>query len=441
MKTIPAFKGTVFSGFCLSSWQSGNKNGNNNGCTSSRSQQLHRLSNDRRLQSLKERQAAVRNEKQLISQALKAVDTSPGLRLNKKVCFGSDDEETEKPTLNGNKRASTNDFTRITKDSGKTPLFDVDDTDSDDCDVGFRVRFEGKSAENLLKLEASFGGDQRFRLDDRFAENDVVSENRQEREAEVDSEKATNLRLLEDVLGKPVISARGAKKKRKLPMIRYDPDNPEHSRFELRKSPKVTEEKELPINNHPSAGDTPIEGNSETRDNDSAGIDDQKLQRYFVMEKSFAESLRMKEEPKKPFSLLASLGREVPENLPVHPKTISAETESLKGWQKSLIASQRFHKPTEDVRETEEDEGLSLKNESAKMAQSNSGRTFFFEAGDPRLLKAVQRFRRTQSLQIIRNKWEKYRPSLVKVLLELLLSASIVYAFPIISALTLEMIM
>ena len=45
----------------------------------------------------------------------------------------------------------------------------------------------------------------------------------------------------------------------------------------------------------------------------------------------------------------------------------------------------------------------------------DDGCWFFLDADDPVVSKAVQRFRRTEDVEVVKTKWSKYRDSIVKV--------------------------
>ncbi|VDP12284.1 unnamed protein product [Heligmosomoides polygyrus] len=89
--------------------------------------------------------------------------------------------------------------------------------------------------EKLMKLEARFNSDSRFKLDEKF----VSSGSDDEDESEVVQERAKNLEVLSKVLGNTGSS--GHPKAR--PFTRFDPFNEEHVRWVMKEEVSVLNEK------------------------------------------------------------------------------------------------------------------------------------------------------------------------------------------------------
>ncbi|XP_074645070.1 uncharacterized protein LOC141901617 isoform X1 [Tubulanus polymorphus] len=140
----------------------------------------HELDNKKRLESLRLRGKEASVKKLAIQAALKQVDSQP---LNKRVVFDSEDEDMESlPEVSTNnieqpkiKKVKSAKNKKV--EDSKPKLFDSDDSDDDNAGSSdsdnqdmFRERpqFEGKSGQQLMKLQNKIGTDERFRMDKRF---------------------------------------------------------------------------------------------------------------------------------------------------------------------------------------------------------------------------------------------------------------------------------
>ena len=139
-------------------------------------------------------------------------------------------------------------------------------------------KLKGKSAEKLTKLQMTYGGDDRFKLDDTFLdEKDQVDED----EFEMEQEKERQLRLLSMVVGRdiPVKHSTTKAQTTAMPFQRFDPFNPEHIAW--MKTQK---------NNEPEVEDAPKPESKEVEK--PAPIIDER--RFFSIDQDFVDELRAK---------------------------------------------------------------------------------------------------------------------------------------------------
>lgn len=146
-------------------------------------------SEERRLQSLLEKRELERRRQCVVSETLKKVDLTEGTGLNKKIRFDSDDDDDDNPpaptSATAGKDASTNGATRDAAKASSSAsgskkerpaLFD-DDGDEDDVEDGdqafaLKPHFFGKKGAELMALESRYGGDDRFKLSDKFLDEE-----------------------------------------------------------------------------------------------------------------------------------------------------------------------------------------------------------------------------------------------------------------------------
>lgn len=249
------------------------------------------LSNEKRLGALFERQKSAAAQKDIIKDALKALDcpmrSGDGM---KHIVFDDneddvDDSVTEKTVdavgekISGSKASS---WLGLEGDSDEDSGQMTDDFDSDhDKDaklVKEKPQFEGKAGEELFKLQKTYFGDKRFVLDSRFLESDeddeaaaddyrerVTGERKRVKSKEpmnthdeddtsrsLKEEKEMELRVLGSILGTDLraefdqeeiqVKESGF---RNLEAVRYDPSREDHKQFErVNTEPEKEEEEE-----------------------------------------------------------------------------------------------------------------------------------------------------------------------------------------------------
>lgn len=111
----------------------------------------------------------------------------------------------------------------------KTRLFDDEGDDEMHTDFQLREQFEGKQGHKLFQLQSRYRNDSRFKLDSRFLEDDQNGDYNMQ-EMDINEEKKKQYEILEQVLGRKVNDTRRERKA----MLRFDPSQPEHSKYELK---------------------------------------------------------------------------------------------------------------------------------------------------------------------------------------------------------------
>uniref|UniRef100_H2Z0H6 Nucleolar protein 8 n=1 Tax=Ciona savignyi TaxID=51511 RepID=H2Z0H6_CIOSA len=186
----------------------------------------HEDSNEKRLNSLKQRREEGKKAKELIQISLKKGNTS-----NKHIKFDSDSE--------------TEHFNEDEKLKKKSNADNVLGFDSDDEDLnGFQIKpqFHGRDGQKLLEMQSSVGADSRFKIDDRFmVENEVL-----EPEDDDKTELQRNLSVLHQVVGSKAMATRKKGIQFSDPTDkRYDPSRKGHADMEVQpaKSKKAERKK------------------------------------------------------------------------------------------------------------------------------------------------------------------------------------------------------
>ncbi|GFR11928.1 uncharacterized protein TNCT_510821 [Trichonephila clavata] len=145
-------------------------------------------------------------------------------------------------------------------DKNKLTLFDSDGEDNYENDFNIRPQFEGEKGQKLLERNSYLSS--RFKLDERFKEDDD-EEIPKIPVTEEQEEKIKNMKILESILGYEVVekyNTEGQKLMKRNKMVRFDPEDKNASELletpvekppkEPRKKQKVeekTEEKEIPV--------------------------------------------------------------------------------------------------------------------------------------------------------------------------------------------------
>ncbi|GJQ76196.1 hypothetical protein Trydic_g1939 [Trypoxylus dichotomus] len=263
-------------------------------------------SDQRRLHSISEMKKAYQQKKNAIKAALMNVDTTP----NNKVIFTDDDhDQAENSSL-----INTN-VENVKNNVDRKLLFQDEDDDMDDKEFNFDVKeqFQGKEGRKLMELQLKFKNDKRFALDERFLEDDQIFEDEEDTTKNAykpelsdeandapevtEEEKQKELAILEEVLGKKLskskdIDVSKRKSTKSLGMVRFDPANPEHSKYVLKQEDQV---KEKPKKKKELVSTTTIKED----------------ERPVVSKKTFYEvedNLKQALEQDKPFSLLSLFG-------------------------------------------------------------------------------------------------------------------------------------
>ncbi|KRT78311.1 hypothetical protein AMK59_8187, partial [Oryctes borbonicus] len=225
-------------------------------------------------------------------------------KSNNKVIF-TDDDYNQDYEINSNEA-------KIKNNRDKRLLFQDEDDDEEDKVFNFDVKeqFQGKKGRKLMELQLKFKNDKRFTMDERFLEDDQISENeehatspelRNEVQDEVEvtaEEKQKELSILEEVLGKKLRKNKDdgvstKKPSKSLGMVRFDPSNPEHSKYILKQAEPVKEKLK------------------KKKEQLVSSTIDKEGQRPVVSKETFyevKENLKSTLEQEKPFSLLSLFG-------------------------------------------------------------------------------------------------------------------------------------
>ncbi|XP_076268324.1 putative RNA-binding protein CG14230 isoform X2 [Rhynchophorus ferrugineus] len=188
--------------------------------------------NIKRLQSLQNMKKGYNIQQNLIREALSNVDN----KANKKIVF------------NGNNKADSLSLKGDTKQNSphQRLLFDNDSESENEIHIedNFKVKeqFQGKSGQKLLELQSKYKNDKRFKLDERFIEDkdqDEAMETEPNLEEALEAEKDTQLKILEEVIGKKVrreqtVETKNSDSAKRKTMRRFDPTQPEHMDLEIK---------------------------------------------------------------------------------------------------------------------------------------------------------------------------------------------------------------
>ncbi|RUS88751.1 hypothetical protein EGW08_003468 [Elysia chlorotica] len=220
----------------------------------------HKAANEKRLEAVKQQAKQRQQQQQLMQQALRSVDSQENNK--KRIVFDSSDDDNEnedRPKDNvplATEKISNPAEGKNQEISGPS-LFassDDDESDEDNFDEMFKSKpqFEGKKGEKLLKLENRIA-DKRFTLDAKFADSDSDEEEDNDKDqaeasdasedagrdtkvsadadltSKLKEEKSSNLKVLEDVVGKSTLDrfsdkiSRNTKKIIDMNSVRFDP--------------------------------------------------------------------------------------------------------------------------------------------------------------------------------------------------------------------------
>ncbi|XP_056645944.1 probable RNA-binding protein CG14230 [Diorhabda sublineata] len=251
--------------------------------------------NLKRLESLKLLKQGYQNQKNLIKSALSNVDSAS----NNKIVF---DDNSFNPNVNNIKQTSV-DEDKSDGRKNKNTLF-VESDSEEDFEANFTVKkhFQGKEGQKLLELQSKYKNDKRFTLDQRFLDNEQEEEdaephNIDNEDISLEAEKKKEYEILEEVLGKKITRKAEIQSTSNKSMLRFDPSQPEHSKFVIPKPlPEKKEQKRKRKNS-----DTEI--TEEKRAEEKAPPEVSKEVFYKVV-----DNLKQSFEEKKEFSLLSMFG-------------------------------------------------------------------------------------------------------------------------------------
>nr|XP_002739515.1 PREDICTED: nucleolar protein 8-like [Saccoglossus kowalevskii] len=401
----------------------------------------HKNDNEKRLESIREKQRSTQKQKSAIQDALASVDSNK--KMGQYIVFDSDEEsesesepqpqpqpqpesESESEStgtidLKDTDAVSAGDAedlkkTKKTKDA--LTLFDSDsssndddddDDDSDEDRFQIKPQFEGKSGGKLMSLQSRFGMDERFKIDERFQESDEEDKsekmkNKEDSDSDATEnedydlvkEKASQLSILQDIVGTKALLKFSAKSKgsfKDMASLHFDPTRKDHSEFEtkikderLKKKDKKSEKKKDEEDPPEVTKDKYFEVSEEIKDGFSA-------------EKPFS------------FSFLPDDGQQTGDKMETEYTTSSV---SKSPWQPKLF---RYDSTDEEIEEDDPiDETVSkqhsneTEDKSQNVEDKTSRPTFFFHLNDPRLIEGPKLFCRPSNETEITKKWKETIP-------------------------------
>ncbi|XP_035219037.1 uncharacterized protein LOC118192235 isoform X2 [Stegodyphus dumicola] len=272
-------------------------------------------------------------------------------------------------------------FEDVSKEENKLKLFDSDN-EEDNYDDAFNIRpqFEGPRGQQLLEMSSELSS--RFKLDERFKDDD----HEQFEKEEENDEMKKNLKILESVLGHEVIpkhNTEGKAKKRQL--MRFDPEDENASKYMKRnevsdeKKPKKINKKNKCDQN--TAEEIPI--SSERYTEVSCNLKD-------VLNSASA-----------PFSLSQKFNT-------------SAEPLAQESHRNDFFSSENTEAAHFDSRTQSDD--VTPKKEKPIIFESKvlKKERFFVSEGDPRL-KGVDFFMCHKPLDVIKEEWKLNREEVLEI--------------------------
>ncbi|EFP04749.1 hypothetical protein CRE_29871 [Caenorhabditis remanei] len=344
-------------------------------------------------------------------------------KATKRIVFESESEDEEEEKTAENKQKSTK---SSSSSSSKRPkLFeDSGDEDGQEKDDEFEIknRHSGPKGEQLMKMEARFNSDPRFKLDDKFAESDSdddgnEAENAEKQEMKIEKDK--NRELLSKILGKSVEekkpkTAETATLKAR-PFTRFDPENPEHvawmKEFEASKNPhkakKTTETEDKAKDSDDEEKEDESEKNAEKEafegenDVESGDEDFEKAEIFFKMDEGFTKEMKERKETGESsaggFSFLSMMGRKYEDEVD------EEEVETV--IEKNELVEKKKSKPVDKMEHVEK----------ALLKVKVSTKFFVDPLSDEKIKSLAANFRRTQTVEKVIDKWAPHRDAIFKL--------------------------
>eukprot|EP00794_Sanderia_malayensis_P007114 gene7114-7918_t len=225
------------------------------------------FSEEKRQKYLTEREKIEKERRSLVKNALQNIDLkNEDDSTQKHVKFDSSDDNltTEDDVVRHDNK--TQEFQKVTGNAavswlGLDSSEGSDDDNDDDVKMSYeknfnlKPQFEGEQGERLFKLQKKMGLDARFKIDERFLENEDNADNDVKKDEERDNfegnvdandednnydlktEKMNALSILEKILGKkPSSLAKEAQQTDPMPhnLVRYDPLREDHVVYEVK---------------------------------------------------------------------------------------------------------------------------------------------------------------------------------------------------------------
>ncbi|KAK6617261.1 hypothetical protein RUM44_005592 [Polyplax serrata] len=192
----------------------------------------HINDNEKRRKALKEKVKVKCNQAEIIKQALSTVSLHK--TQTKKIWFSQVDcagDSSIQIKQNQGNAFHTNGANE------KKQLFDGSSSgEEEEFNVEEKAQFKGKKGFELLKLQGSYGNDERFKIDKRFLDENEDETMKQNENLCDETEQLEDLTALLGQSNKlPKL------KKRKYEMIRYDVSNKEHEKYEVKQEKFLNE--------------------------------------------------------------------------------------------------------------------------------------------------------------------------------------------------------
>lgn len=332
----------------------------------------HVESEKKRLLSLKRKKEAFKVKEQFIRDALKNVDNQKA----NKIVFDDNIEETI--------------VSKKQKKIAKALFDDEDDTEEvtwSNKDFDTKKNLDPK----YMKLQASFGNDSRFTLDERFLEKDEEDGENEKEDSEYDlqKEKEWQYNILEDVLGAPVGTNKSKDQEpmKKYAMIRYDPTEDKHKEYELttaqiESSTKTKKKKKKTEMLKENNEDEPVVVSKDV---------------YYSVSDTLSKSLK----PQGEFSLLKKYGKEIDNTEKVENVAVDTEIKDVPKKQKTFLnfdSTNPFkYDSSDNENENEPDVQQSFDNKQEEQKNNlfhKYSDNLFFTQNDPRFNDALNFFKK-----------------------------------------------
>ncbi|XP_069682247.1 probable RNA-binding protein CG14230 isoform X2 [Periplaneta americana] len=336
------------------------------------------LAEEKRKKSVEERRKSFQKQKQTIKLALSSTDSG---HKNKKIVFDSEDESnnTKKRVSFGEANFSLE--SEIVDESTHKPnLFEGSSSgEESEAENNFKIKpqFEGSKGQKLLELQSRFGNDSRFAMDERFYESDEENEEVHMETLNVDDERKRQFEILENILGHKIpVTEKKKEKIKHTPMIRYDPTNPDHAKFETKIEPNVKNRKVT----HLSSDNEREKLHSETNKNDIQTTVSKET--FYKVTDTLKETLKKRNENTEEFSLRKLFGNTGKEDGSEEEETYTTKHLSKPEWTTDPFRCESF----ESEQPIEQNQ-----------PQSQFSERFFFIKDDPCFQEGLDWIRGSQS--------------------------------------------
>lgn len=381
--------------------------------------QKSRESELKRLESMMERSKETERKKKAIHQAL-ALDNA-GEKPNKKIIFDSESSDVSEDHEEDEIQLGHDNFNEGRQK--KPALFDSSSENEDDEEIDeerFRIRpeYEGKAGKQLMKLQARFQNDERFRMDEKFIDEPDSSEVDSEEEEkhgnnnqkESSDEKSRAYKILGEVLGTTTVAKVERKKAmfRDVSAIHFDPTKEDHKQFEMEPNKK----KEKVVKTNKDIMDSSDDEETQNAEKQNEELPEVTKERFYeVMSDSFKDAFSDKgpDLASKSFSLMSTFEGKEDSDTNDQDMFDSKEVPDYKKLEQTLWNPDGADRNDRIMSSDQEDGEL---YNPVRLCTSNQ--TFFFSSeNDERVKEGISAFYRKEDFDEIRKEWLQNRQSLV----------------------------